>query len=402
MSVRSLYVTSCLIAVASCSEPSGPPSIPPGTFGSVAGGFRHTCALLGGGAAYCWGFNASLALGTGSANDRDSVPRAVAGNRTFTVIDAGEGHSCAITTAGAAYCWGASNDGALGSDTASVTPFPVPVDGGLTFKTITTGRSFTCGLTTAGAAYCWGLNDWGQLGRDTSDTRTPVAVSGGHIFTALAAGDYHTCGIATGGAAYCWGSNTFGTLGTGDTTTRSRHPVPELVAGGLHFRSIDAGNTHTCAVATNSAAYCWGANAFRQLGTGSESERRTPGLVTGNHPFSTVSVGTNHTCGLDVDGFLWCWGSNGAAQLAATPTESCIYGPGPSDNLPCTSTPLLVAGMVFQKVSVGGFHTCAIHWEGGAFCWGGNTQGQIGNGQVGGNTALPARVADPVVIAPAS
>ncbi|NCV22341.1 MAG: hypothetical protein EBV45_10395, partial [Chloroflexi bacterium] len=34
-------------------------------------------------------------------------------------------------------------------------------------------------------------------------------------FTALVAGVYHTCGLVSGGTAYCWGYNAFGQLGDG-------------------------------------------------------------------------------------------------------------------------------------------------------------------------------------------
>lgn len=396
MRTRTVVLASA-IAVAACSDSTGP-SVPPGTFGKVAGGFQHTCGLLGNGKAYCWGLNSSLALGTGSLNERDSIPRAVAGNRTFAAIDAGEGHSCAITTTGIAYCWGASNDGALGSDTASVTPFPVPVDGGLTFKAITTGRSFTCGLITAGAAYCWGLNDWGQLGRDTTDTRTPVPVAGGHVFTAIAAGDYHTCAIATGGALYCWGSNNVGTLGTGDTATRNRHPVPEAVTGGLVFKSIDAGNSHTCGISIGGAAYCWGANPFGQLGTNDVTDARVPMLVAGGHTYSAVSVGTNHSCALATNGQLYCWGSNGAAQLAGSATALCFIG----TTVPCALAPIPSAsGHAFRAFTAGGGHTCAVELAGGAFCWGVDANGQVGNGIVKDTIVAVVRVADPVMVAPA-
>ncbi|NBT26313.1 MAG: hypothetical protein EBT09_07120, partial [Actinobacteria bacterium] len=74
-----------------------------------------------------------------------------------------------------------------------------------------------------GTAYCWGLNDTGELGDGTSGTNgpfaanrlVPVAVGGGLSFKALAAGGGHTCGLATDGRAYCWGWNSSGQLGVG-------------------------------------------------------------------------------------------------------------------------------------------------------------------------------------------
>ncbi len=252
MQTRTLVVATFLVAA--CSDSLGP--VPAGTFGLVSGGFQHTCGILGSGAAYCWGFNGSLQLGTGAANDRDTLPRLVAGGLVFAHIDAGQGHTCGITRAGAAYCWGSgSNDGALGNDTVDVTPVPVPVDGGLRFKAITLGWTHTCGLTTVGEAYCWGNNDFGKLGADSTvvSVRTPVPVAGGRTYTAIAAGDYHTCAIAVGGAAYCWGANDFGALGSGDSAS---HSTPTAVAGGHLFQAIDGGNVHTCGLTTGGDVYC--------------------------------------------------------------------------------------------------------------------------------------------------
>src|SRR5256885_9875484 len=77
----------------------------------------------------------------------------------------------------------------------------------LPFATVmTAGGGHTCGITTAGAAYCWGEHRQGQLGSATTDsTTTPAALAGSLRFTRLSLGKTYTCGITTGGAAYCWG-----------------------------------------------------------------------------------------------------------------------------------------------------------------------------------------------------
>jgi alpha-tubulin suppressor-like RCC1 family protein len=76
-------------------------------------------------------------------------------------------------------------------------------------------------VTTAGAAYCWGANDHGQLGDGTTAFRvTPAPVAGGLTFASVTASSYYTCGVTTVGVAYCWGENLFGELGDGTTTER--------------------------------------------------------------------------------------------------------------------------------------------------------------------------------------
>jgi alpha-tubulin suppressor-like RCC1 family protein len=197
---------------------------------------------------------------------------------------------------GTAICWGFNDRGQGGNGTTVTvrpdTAFAAPpsarlVSGGLTFDSITAGFKHTCALTSAGAAYCWGDNSYGQLGDGTTTGQlVPVAVAGGVTFTALSAGFYHTCGIATTGEGYCWGRNTpspvqesaGGQLGDGTTVNKSQ---PTLVNGGFLFQSISAGEVTTCGVTTAGVAYCWGDNEYGQIGTGTTASFLVPTKVSG-------------------------------------------------------------------------------------------------------------------------
>ena len=94
--------------------------------------------------------------------------------------------------------------------------FPTPVSGGLNFTAISAGGGHTCGLTNAGVAYCWGSNNSGELGTGPNGgTNVPVAVSGGFTFTAIEAGAAYSCAVTSAGTAYCWGDDYYGQLGRG-------------------------------------------------------------------------------------------------------------------------------------------------------------------------------------------
>jgi alpha-tubulin suppressor-like RCC1 family protein len=148
-----------------------------------AGGF-HTCGITATGAAYCWGANAEFMLGDGTKTGR-LRPVPVAGDVKFASVSAGFLHTCGVTAAGAAYCWGDNSQGQLGDGTTTSRKRPVRVAGDVSFAAVHAGGSgqalgyHTCGVTAAGVAYCWGQNARGQLGDGTTtDRTTPVHVVG--------------------------------------------------------------------------------------------------------------------------------------------------------------------------------------------------------------------------------
>lgn len=280
-------------------------------FTTITAGLDHTCALAPNGGAWCWGINLTGQLGTGSATDMH-VPTAVSSSSAWRAVSAGEGHTCATTTLTAS-CWGASLGPA--ADGTVHDPVDVPTTlAGPALPVVSVGYEIACGLGVTGSAKCWGLQPPGVVltnGRRATDT--PTAVSGTTTFTAISAGHKHACGLDAGGASWCWGLNPSGQVGngsTGDTVA-----APAQVLGGHHFTRLDAhGPGHTCAVDEASAAWCWGGNAFGQLGDGSRALATQPVPVVGGLRFVSISVGFHFTCGVAA-GEVWCWGYGGLGQI---------------------------------------------------------------------------------------
>ncbi len=199
------------------------------TFASIDAGWLQTCALTAAGDPYCWG------RWRGQGNPTASLtPELVPGGHSFTSIFAGAVATCALDTQSDAWCWGDNLGQQLGGGSAQ--PWeetPVQVLGGLKFATLATSlgvtnqrSGHTCGLTFAGAAFCWGLNSDGQLGDGTNANRpTPVAVATLEIFVDIAAGERFTCGLTPDRRVFCWGSNASGELGSGVAGGFSPTPV---------------------------------------------------------------------------------------------------------------------------------------------------------------------------------
>ncbi len=228
----------------------------------ISVGYAQSCAIASNGKAYCWGWGSSGVLGNGSTADAPSPvavdTSGVLAGKTLTGLATGPFHTCALDSDGKAYCWGDGIGGALGNGSTADSSVPVAVEAsgvlsGKTLVAITANERYTCALDTAGKAYCWGER---ALGGNATSSSTPVAVDdsgvlSGRVLTQISAGYSHACARDTQGRAYCWGVGTSGQLGDGLSTT-SATPVAVDAGGalnGLFVTEIAAGDGQTFALA---------------------------------------------------------------------------------------------------------------------------------------------------------
>lgn len=370
---------------------SAPVKIP--TFILVTAGQDHTCALTTDGLVYCWGSNQDGQLGLGLTDKLPHPkPLLVDSKLRFTLVTAGYRHTCALTTDGAAYCWGANDSGQLGNGSLQPSASPIPVSGKLFFESLSSGATHTCGVTKFAEGFCWGGNWHGQLGIGSMDgdekysccKTQPKLIASSLSLSKVTAGGIHTCAVTKTGKAYCWGMANYGRLGIGRTSAVNV-PTCTPVNTSLEFISIAPGGFYSCGLSKTSIAYCWGANDFGQLGIGPLAQQDVPAEVSGNLRFGMLVPSNNHTCGLTADGTVYCWGANRFGQI----------GDGSHEN---RSTPVAVSfALKFKWITTGGNdfsgHTCGITTDNKILCWGDNRWGQLGSGSTT-PSSKPVQVAD--------
>lgn len=356
----------------------------------------HACGVRANGRAYCWGMNADGRLGDGSTTQR-TVPTEVSGaNTDWTNISAGNTSSCGIR-GGRLYCWGLKNNGAMGDGTLTTGNqlTPIEVAGGFSdWKTVNVSGGHQCAARATGEYYCWGLNDAGQVGDGTTAmVLAPKEIAGingcapGETCSLKypVAGDDTICSIASSGRLYCWGGGGSGALGTGGITSKS---TPVEVHGGFSdWTAIDGNNQLMCGIRNQGKAYCWGLNNNGQIGDGTNTPRLIPTEVSGNLKFSMINAddGNGNACAITHDKKLYCWGDNAFGQVGDNTTVD-------------KNVPTQVTGnhANWIWVTVQGFDSaCGIrgsNGQGTAWCWGDGTNGKLGDGNSPTDSLVPVQV----------
>ncbi len=207
-----------------------------------------------------------------------------------------------------------------------------------------------------------------------------------------------TCAITTTNDLYCWGGNGSALLGNGNRTNSNRvgknkpNPVLSPIDPAVtKWKKIQIGNGDSVACGltlspVSNELYCWGQNIYGQAGT-TGTILMTPTKVTGGSGFWTgFDVGASHSCAIDAtDSTLWCWGNNAYGQLGNTKFDN---DPIDSKSNPTPQKIVLNPGFIttWSKVATGGQYTCAIRTDSNfntdvdtLWCWGRNTHGQLGN-----------------------
>lgn len=343
-------------------------------------------------AGHCWGEGTDGALGNGQNSDYNA-PDPVVNVSGFVEISAGAEVTCGRTADGTGYCWGDDSGGQLGDDGPLAdqnTPTPVAtVTDFVQISASNSGGCHTCGVDSSGNGYCWGYDcgssSPGVLGdcaaSGTTGVSTPAQVCTVTNFVEIhPGGTYHSCGLADDGTAYCWGKSEYGRLGNNDTGFTD-YNTPVAVNNITDFTQIGAGSDHGCGLRSNGEIWCWGRDDWAQLGDGGgAADSGVPVQAGSNSDYVQLTVGEDHSCGLRSNGEAWCWGEGQNGRLGDGAT---------ADN----TSPNVVSNITnFASLSAGGDHTCGVTTDNELYCWGRDNKGQVGNGATTGNQTVPVLV----------
>ncbi len=391
----------------------------------ISAGDFHTCALLVTGTVKCWGQGGYGQLGQGSTTSRGDGPNEMGDNlaavalgagRTATAISAGARHACALLDNGTVKCWGEGFYGQLGQgSTSTLGDGPnemgdnlaaVALGAGRTATAISAGTTHTCALLDNGTVKCWGEGLYGQLGQGSTSNRgdepnemgdnlAAVALGAGRTATAISAGGYHACALLDNGTVKCWGHGAYGQLGHGSTSTLGDGPnemgdnlAAVALGAGRTATAISAGARHTCALLDNGTVKCWGEGCYGQLGQGNTNrlgdgpnemgDNLAAVALGAGRTATAISAGGNHTCALLDNGTVKCWGGGAAGQLGQGSISN--LGDEPNEMGDFLAAVALGVGRTALATTAGGYHTCALLDNASVKCWGGNVQGQLGQG----------------------
>lgn len=417
---------------------------------AVSAGYDHTCAISAGAGLHCWGQN-----GRGQVNDpinagaiAEPAPIDVGGLVPIAVA-AGDETTCAIAaatpdaTAGELWCWGRNNEQQIDTTRAD-TGIPTRVGTAATWTQIAVGNDLVCGVRD-GLVRCWGRGRIGGLGAGlwtggydeamaqpilAADTVALGTRGFAPIVNDIATFTELACARA-GEAGYCWGDNQMGQLALGAPSTR-RLPVRVEAPDQQTWTALWGGTEHACAQTTAGALSCWGADYDGQISAG--IPRGVSQACVADQPcdfprpvpapaqitrFDELVLGAGYSCARDGD-TIRCWGRSflgatpaGGIALPRAPQGSVWtklwggwYGncgltamtafacwgnvAGVGTNAPTTDNSAELHDL--SDVAVGDGTICAHRTTDGArVCWGGNNEGQLGDGTNVAQTAPQVR-----------
>jgi alpha-tubulin suppressor-like RCC1 family protein len=233
---------------------------------------------------------------------------------------------------------------------------------------VATGANGSCAVLMSGKVMCWG-NPPGHPAGSMAPYEVPGLSNVARMFVGL----IHSCALTRDNKILCWGANGGGQLGDGTYVERTTPQTVPSVA--QPWTSVTDGcviEGHALAI-VGGAVYGWGSNSYSAIGQPASLTQTATPLVVSNTGTATL-LGCGQNFGVSYNGAQLCsWGQNSSGQAS-------------SDAASVIVPPVCVSASNIVEMNAGGAYACARLSSGGYRCWGDNTYGQYGMGQV---TAMP-------------
>lgn len=340
----------------------------PTQYSMVSSSTNYACGVTTEGTLKCWGNASHEQLGQLLKQQTEvssHIPNLVSIEDQFQMVSTASNKACGINKKGILICWGRNWKNHLDSQPEA----PDFFDSKVVYSQVAVSTNFACGITKTSQLRCW--SSWASDLLKAPDPIEFQSISKTR-FTEIKSGNNHICALSRDKHLYCLGANSFGQLAANDIYKDSII-TPTLVAKGDQFLAVYLGPETTCAIPiTNQRVVkCWGKNADRF------SSLPRQFLNSPNDTIRELAIGTEHICALTTLSF-YCWGDNSKGQLGYEPSNIDLNR---IDHI--VSRPINVKDNVeYISVKVGLTHTCGITQGNKLKCWGSNSKGKLGIGNI--------------------
>ncbi|MEY2780115.1 MAG: hypothetical protein RL623_1295, partial [Actinomycetota bacterium] len=271
---------------------------------------------------------------------------------------------------------------------------------------LSAGDTHTCVVLVDNSTKCFGLGSEGQLGNESTSnigdgigtsvaSSLAISLGQGRTARAIASGTSHTCALLDNLSVKCWGYGAVGAIGSGsvaslgDNAGEMGDALAAIDLGtGRTASMIAVGSQHSCALLDNATVKCWGRGAFGQLGYNDTASRGDNSGEMGNslpavafaagRTATAISAGANHTCAVLDNAQAVCWGDNSYGQLGQGNIDNIGDGVGPT--VAAISPIDMGTGRTVIAISAGDLHTCALLDDATVKCFGSAGNGRLGTG----------------------
>lgn len=300
----------------------------------LASSATHTCAIRSAGL-YCWGGNASGALGDGTTEDSQVAVRATAAGDDVVEVAAQSGRTCIRRSTGEVACWGKNDHGQIGDNTRDSALEAVPAFAIEDARQLAIDERSTCVVHgSERLVSCWGES---PASSPSEGSLFPLPIAGVSSVEQLRSSSFSSyCALDSEGEVLCW------RLRDGQWTE------PQTVAPLAHARAITLPHPdYVCGIVDSGKVECHG--LLQDLRIELPDSEGAVDLVSGN--------GGLVACAMDGAGSWKCW--NVPSFVLASMGLPDVQG---QDAL------AVVSELAVRELSVAGFRFCSLREDESVAC----------------------------------